>query len=94
MRRMLFAALAGACLATTVPARAEVYDMASITCGDLVSMSDDDIAFMLFWLHGYFGGLAHDTKLDLKGLEAAAHRLGAYCAKHRNVTLITAVKDI
>jgi hypothetical protein len=55
----LLAAAAGIALAA--PARAEVIDMAAITCEELLGMTGDDAGAVLVWVHGYFGGKNDDT---------------------------------
>ena len=82
-----------AAIALATPARAEVVDMAAITCGELLNMKDDDAGTILVWLHGYFGGKADDTTFDIKGFEAAAKKIGAFCAQNKKVTLISAAKQ-
>jgi acid stress chaperone HdeB len=85
--------LAATAIALAAPARAEVVDMASITCGDLKAMKDDDAGTILVWLHGYFSGRNDDTRFDVKEFEKAAKKIGAYCAKNAKVTLLSAAKD-
>jgi hypothetical protein len=96
MSRLLFAGvIAGAVMLGPLQApRAEVIDMAAVTCGDLLDMNADDAGSVLLWTHGYFGGLANDTKVDLHGFKEAAKVIGEYCAKHKKVTLISAIKDL
>jgi hypothetical protein len=74
--------------------RADVIDMAAITCGELISMKADEAGAILLWTHGYFGGLADDTKFDPKAFDEVAKAIGEYCAKNRRVTLISAVKAV
>ena len=64
--------LAMAAWTLTTPARAEVVDMAAITCGDLKAMKNDDAGTILVWLHGYFSGRNEETRFDLKEFEKAA----------------------
>ncbi|MFO1082737.1 MAG: HdeA/HdeB family chaperone [Reyranellaceae bacterium] len=86
-------AIAVAAIALAAPARAEVVDMASITCGDLKTMKDDDAGAILLWLHGYYAGRNEETRFDLKEFEKAAKKIGSYCAKNAKVTLLSAAKD-
>jgi len=59
--------------------------MAAITCGELLSMKSDDAGSILLWVHGYFGGLADDTKMDMQAFKVLATAVGEYCAKNKNV---------
>jgi hypothetical protein len=94
MTRGLWIAAAAASIAAAAPARADVLDMASISCGELMNMKSDDAGTILIWVHGFYGGKADDTKLDLDAFQEAIKEIAAYCAKHPRVTLLTAVKDV
>ncbi len=78
----------------TASARAEVIDMAAITCGELLSMKSDEAGSILLWTHGYFGGQADDTKFDGEAFKEVAEAVGTYCAKNKKVTLLSALKEI
>lgn len=68
-------------------------DMAAITCGELLNMSADDGGAVMLWVHGYFGGMADDTKFDFNAFKKAAKAIGAYCGEDPKVTLISAIKS-
>jgi acid stress chaperone HdeB len=80
-------------MATTVPAKADVIDLATVKCADLATMSADDATFMFTWLHGYFSGESGDTTMDLAAMENAGKAIGEYCAANPDVGLIAAVKQ-
>ena len=65
-----------------------------LTCAELLNMSPDEAGTIMVWVHGYFGGMANDTKVDLIGFRHDAEAVGDYCAEHKRVTLLSAVKDI
>ncbi len=93
--RLVLGVIAGAAaLGPLNPLRAEVIDMASVTCGDLLNMKSDEAGSILLWTHGYFGGLANDTKFDTDAFKDAAKEIGEYCAKNKKVTLISAIKEL
>lgn len=92
--KLVVGLIAVAVLAPLDPIRAEVIDMAAVTCGELISMKADEAGSILLWTHGYFGGLADDTKFDPKGFEEIAKAIGEYCAKNKKVTLISAIKSL
>ena len=96
MKRLigLTAALAVLSPLAPAPARAEVIDMAAITCGQLLDMDADEAGIVLFWMHGYFSGRDDDTKLDVKGMGKRAKKIGAYCSQNKKITLISAVKEV
>jgi acid stress chaperone HdeB len=78
--------------ATTLPAKAEVIDLATVKCSDLADMSAEDSTFFFTWVHGYFGGQAGDTTMDLGAMEAAGTAIGEYCGANPDVGVLTAVK--
>jgi len=86
--------IAVATLAPLTSARAEIIDMASITCGELIAMKADEAGSILLWTHGYFGGLADDTKFDASAFQEIAKAVGEYCATNKKVTLISAIKHV
>jgi acid stress chaperone HdeB len=92
--RTLSLALSAVALMSSASARAEVVDMAAITCGELIDMKADDAGTILVWVHGYFGGMADDTKFDFKAFKELSQAIGEYCAKNKKVTLISAVKTV
>lgn len=92
--KLVSASVAIGLLVLPASLRADVIDMAAVACGELISMKSDDAGAILFWTHGYFGGLADDTKFDPKAFEDVAKAVGEYCAKNRKVTLISAVKAV
>lgn len=85
-------AAVAASLAAAVPVRAEVIDMAAITCHEIMDMKSEDAGTIMVWVHGFYGGKADDTKLDFDAFGEAIKHIAAYCAQHPNVTLLSAVK--
>ena len=79
-------------LFSSTSARADTIDMAALTCGELQSMSADEAGSIMLWMHGYFGGEAKDTVVDLKSFGAASRALGQYCAQNAKMTVMTAIK--
>ncbi len=95
MARVIVGLVAGAvAIGCTNGARAEVVDMAAITCGELLEMNSDEAGSILLWAHGYFGGLANDTKFDVEAFKEVAKAIGTYCAQHKKVTLISAIREM
>ena len=73
---------------------ADTVDMSALTCSDLLGLDSDDAGTVIFWLHGYYGGLAKDTKIDVKSIERGAKVLGEYCAKNKKTTVMNAIKKL
>lgn len=80
--------------ASALPARAEVIDLATVKCSDLASMSPEDSSFFFTWVHGYYGGQAGDTTMDLDAMEAAGTAIGEYCGANPDVGVLAAIKQM
>jgi acid stress chaperone HdeB len=93
MKKLLAAAFAATTL-MILPARAEVIDVSTIKCSDLTSMSTEEASYLLIWLHGYYGGKAEDTTIDLKSFETVAGDMGAKCAENPELGIMTAVQQV
>lgn len=77
-----------------IPARAEVIDISTIKCSDLATMTDEEGSYLLIWLHGYYGGKAGDTTIDMDSFEAAGKEIGESCAASPDLGLMTVINQI
>ena len=93
MKKIFALALAASVIAI-LPARAEVIDVSTIKCAELTTMSTEDASYLLIWLHGYYGGKAEDTTIDLKSFETVAADMGAKCAENPELGIMTAVQQV
>ncbi len=100
MKRVLLAAsVAGSLLpfASVAPAFAadptEV-DVAAISCKYLINADKDDAGTIMIWLHGYFGGKSDDTTFNMDGFTKSAEQMGAYCAEHPDIGVMSAAKTV
>jgi acid stress chaperone HdeB len=93
---MKFTAFAAACaaLVLAMPAQAETIDVSTLKCSDITSMNAEEGSYILVWLHGYYGGQANDTTIDLESFEAAGTAIGAKCAENPELGVMTAIKQI
>jgi hypothetical protein len=85
---------AGLMALATLPARAEVIDISTIKCSDLATMNADEASYLLIWLHGYYGGKAGDTTIDMDSFEAAGKAIGESCAASPDLGLMTVLNQI
>lgn len=91
--KIKFAALLLAGITFAAPAQAEVIDLATVKCSDLGTMSQEDGAFFFVWLHGYYGGQAGDTTMDVNAMEESGKAIGEYCAANPEVGVLSAVSQ-
>lgn len=94
--RTVFAALlcAATALPLAAPARAEIINMATITCKDLLEGKAEDIGAILMWLHGYYGGRSGDTRLDIEAFTKGSEQIGKFCGQNPTLTVMQAIDRI
>ncbi len=85
---------AGLMALAALPARAEMIDVSTVKCADLATMSDEEGSYLLIWLHGYYGGKAGDTTIDLDSFEVAGKAIGESCAASPDLGLMTVINQI
>lgn len=91
MKYRLF--LAGALLAASLPAKAQVVlDLSQITCGQYLDAGADDQMFISSWMSGYFHSQSNNPSLDLRAVKKNHAVVGKYCRANKKKTLMTAVK--
>jgi len=88
------ALLAALAVLNAQAAKAEVVDVSTIKCSELGTMSKDEASYILIWLHGYYGGKAGDTTIDLAALEKAGTAIGEKCATNPDLGLMTAITQL
>lgn len=96
MRKVLAAALLATTIALplTPSARAEVVNMATITCQELLAGKPDDIGVLIIWLHGYYSGRGANTTLDTDALTRDSEKIGQHCAQNPTITVMQAIERI
>jgi HdeA/HdeB family len=86
MRRYRCALLVVAILAAAGAAGAKDRDYGKMTCGDFLAAGNNNMAVIIWWLHGYHAGKSGNVAFDDAG--PYAKRLGSYCGSHRRENLI------
>jgi HdeA/HdeB family protein len=61
-------------------------DYSKLTCGDFVGAGKDNMAVLLWWLHGYHAGKSGNIPFETG--DPYAGRLGFYCGSHHADNLI------
>jgi acid stress chaperone HdeB len=82
------------CMIGATPVKAEVIDVSTVKCADLATMKEDEISYLLIWLHGYYGGKAGDTTIDLASLESSGGAIGEKCGANPELGLMTAIQQM
>jgi acid stress chaperone HdeB len=73
---------------------AEILDMSTLKCSDTAEWSEDEAGLVMFWMHGYYGGKAGDTRVDFDAITAVAAKLSEACAANPDIGLMTALKTV
>jgi acid stress chaperone HdeB len=76
------------------PVRAETIDISTVKCSDLAKMNEEEASYLLIWLHGYYGGQANDTTIDLDNFESAGKAIGESCAASPDLGLMTVINQL
>lgn len=74
--------------------KAEVIDISTIKCSDLTTMKTEEASYLMIWLHGYYGGKADDTTIDLGAMEEEGAEIGKKCAENPELGLMTAITQL
>ena len=82
-----------AILAATAPAQAQQLDMSTVKCRDFVSSSQENISLILMWLQGYYSDEDASPIIDFDKMGRDAKKLGEYCARNPDHSVITAAEE-
>ena len=88
---MLFAA---AFALSSVPARAEVLDLSTLTCEQFLKGGDDEIKMVLTWMDGWYKGDDDKAIIDTNVFVENAKKFGAYCAANPTISIVNAAEEI
>ncbi|WP_439816171.1 HdeA/HdeB family chaperone [Zavarzinia sp. CC-PAN008] len=75
-------------------AQANVIDISTVTCNDLLTADEADRNAILFYIYGFDAGLRKDVKLNLQEVSNFSARLGGACATDRSQTVFEAIAKI
>jgi len=88
---ILFAA---ALALSSVPARAEVLDLSTMSCKQFLAGGDDEIKMVLTWMDGWYKGDEDKAIIDTTVFVENAKKFGAYCAANPTVSIVNAAEEI
>jgi acid stress chaperone HdeB len=91
---MLAAALAGALCAASPVQAADKLDLSTIKCKDFIGSSKENIGLILMWLEGYYNDEDAPPIVDFDKMKSDGTKLGEYCGKNPNDSLITASEEV
>jgi acid stress chaperone HdeB len=86
--------LAAAFALSSVPARAEVLDLSTMTCEQFLKGGDDEIKMVLTWMDGWYKGDQDKAIIDTNVFVENAKKFGAYCAANPSISIVNAADEI
>ena len=92
MKKLMILAMT-AMLSGTISAGAQQLDMSTVKCKDFVASSKENIGLMLMWLQGYYSDEDASPIVDFDKMMKDAQKLGEYCAKNPDHSVITAADE-
>ena len=68
-------------------------DMSTVKCRDMAANTAEKNAMILMWLQGYYSEEDASPIVDFDKMKKDAGKLGAYCAKNPDHSVITAAEE-
>jgi acid stress chaperone HdeB len=88
---ILFAA---ALLLSSVPARAVVLELSTMTCKQFIEGGDDEIKMVLTWMDGWYKGDEDEAIIDTDVFVDNAKKFGKFCAANPTISIVNAAEKI
>ena len=79
---------------SSVPARAEVLDLSTLSCKEFLAGGDDEIKMVLTWMDGWYKGDDDKAIIDTNVFVENAKKFGAYCAANPSISIVNAAEEI
>jgi|ERR1700722_6842241 acid stress chaperone HdeB len=94
MKTMSVSLFAAALLLSSVPAKAVVLDLSTMTCKQFIEGGDDEIKMVLTWMDGWYKGDEDEAIIDTDVFVANAKKFGTYCAANPSISIVNAAEKI
>jgi acid stress chaperone HdeB len=88
---MLFAA---ALMLSSVPAKAVVLDLSTMSCKQFIEGGDDEIKMVLTWMDGWYKGDEDEAIIDTDVFVDNAKKFGTFCAANPTISIVNAAEKI
>jgi acid stress chaperone HdeB len=88
---MLFAA---ALVLSSVPAKAVVLDLSTMTCKQFIEGGDDEIKMVLTWMDGWYKCDEDEAIIDTDVFVDNAKKFGTFCAANPTISIVNAAEKI
>ena len=74
--------------------QAQSFDIKALTCGDLLSMAEEEMGLIIFWVDGYLSGVTNDTRFDEELLSIFAEKMGEACVKSPDAKVLDTARIV
>ena len=92
--KILSAIVTAALLAAATPTQAQKVDLSTITCKQFLEMKQESVSLILMWMAGYYADQDAPPVVDFDKMKTDGQKLGEYCAKHPDDSIITAAEEV
>jgi acid stress chaperone HdeB len=92
--KMLASLLAAVVLTVSAPVHAQQLDLSTVKCKEFLASGKDNIGYILMWLEGYYSDEKAPPIVDFDKMKTNGGKLGEYCAKNADHSLITAADAV
>jgi len=93
-RFVLAAAVAAMLCAASPASAANRLDLSTIKCKEFLTSEKDNIALIMMWLAGYYSDEDAPPIVDFDKMKTDGQKLGEYCGKHPDDSIITASEEV
>lgn len=76
---------------TTLADNKGVIDMETLTCGQLLSVYQEDVDFLMAWYSGWSNGLAKNHTLKVQAVKDGTHNVIVYCKANTGKRIVDAI---
>jgi len=94
MRTICASLFAAAVVMPSVPARAVVIDLSTMSCKQFIESSPDEIKMVLTWMDGWYKGDSDEAIIDTEVFVANAKKFGTFCAANPAISIVNAAEKI
>lgn len=93
MKRLLMLSTVAVLWASNL-VHAQQLDLSTIKCKDFLSSGKDTIGLILMWMEGFYSDQDAKPIVDFDKMKTDGEKLGEYCGKNPEHSLITAAEDV
>lgn len=71
-----------------------VIDMQTLTCGQLLTVYQEDVDFLMAWYSGWSNGLAKNHTLKVQAVKDGTHNVIVYCKANPSKRIVEAIEAL